>query len=152
MNIHVAIVMPQGSDRDSLVRHVTDQGCAVTVREHPSELLTGAEENWQLGFLDFNGDFGERREVVRKLKERYPRMQLALWLDRSAADLAAEMNELGIRNIYLKPVRFEPIDGLLRAAGKSAAQQARQQRETVKVQEEFRFERIVGESPSIRDA
>ncbi|HET9251005.1 MAG TPA: sigma-54 dependent transcriptional regulator [Candidatus Eisenbacteria bacterium] len=152
MNIHVAIVMQQGPDRDSLVRHVTDQGCAVTVRDHPSELLTGPEENWQLGFLDFNGDFGERREVVRKLKERYPRMQLALWLDRAAADLAAEMNELGVRNIYLKPVRFEPIDGLLRAAGKSAAQQARQQRETVKVQEEFRFERIVGESPAIRES
>jgi two-component system, NtrC family, response regulator AtoC len=152
LNINVAVVMPPGAERDSLVHHISDQGCAVTVTDHPSQLLTRAEESWPLAILDFNGDFGECREVVRKLKERHPRMQLALWLDRSAADLAAEMNELGIRNIYLKPVRFEPIDVLLRAAGKSAAQVARQQRETAKVQEEFRFERIVGQSPAIREA
>ena len=47
---------------------------------------------------------------------------------------------------------LEPIDVLLRAAGKSAAQLARQERETAKVQEEFRFERIVGQSPAIREA
>jgi two-component system, NtrC family, response regulator AtoC len=152
LNINVAVVMPPGAERDSLVHHISDQGCAVTVTDHPSQLLTRAEESWPLAILDFNGDFGECREVVRKLKERHPRMQLALWLDRSAADLAAEMNELGIRNIYLKPVRFEPIDVLLRAAGKSAAQLARQERETAKVQEEFRFERIVGQSPAIREA
>jgi DNA-binding NtrC family response regulator len=152
LNIHVAVVMPPGTERDSLVRHITDQGCAVTVDDHPAELMTRAEENAQLAILDFNGDFGEGREIVRRLKERHPRMQLALWLDRSAADLAAEMNELGIRNIFLKPVRFEPIDGLLRAAGKSAAQAARQQRETAKVQEEFRFDRIVGQSPALRDS
>jgi DNA-binding NtrC family response regulator len=152
LNINVAVVMPQGPERDSLVRHITDQGCALTVFDHAAELLARADEHAQLAILDFNGEFREGRDIVRRLKEKCPRLQLALWLDRSAADLAAEMNELGIRNIYLKPIRFEPIDGLLRAAGKSAAQQARQQRETAKVQEEFRFERIVGESPAIRDA
>ena len=152
LNIHVAVVMPKGSERDSLVRHIEDQGVLVTLAEHPGELLTNGDEHAQLAILDFNGEFGEYREVVKKVKERYPRLQLALWLDRSAADLAAEMNELGIRNIYLKPVRFEPIDGLLRAAGKSAAQQARQQRETARVQEEFRFDRIVGQSPALRES
>jgi transcriptional regulator with PAS, ATPase and Fis domain len=77
-------------------------------------------------------------------------MQLALWLDRTAAAEGAEMNELGIRNIFLKPIRFEPIDGLLKAAGRSAGQQAREQRETARVQEEFRFDRIVGESAQIK--
>ena len=152
MNIHVAVVMPKGAERDSLVRHIEDQGVAVTVSDHPTELLAGGDEHPQLAILDFNGEFAECRDVVKRVKERHPKMQLALWLDRSAADLAAEMNELGIRNIYLKPVRFEPIDGLLRAAGKSAAQQARQQRETVRVQEEFRFDRIVGQSPALRES
>jgi len=62
------------------------------------------------------------------------------------------MNASGIRNIFLKPLRNSAMDGLLQAAAKSVAQQAREQRETARVEQEFRFDRIVGESPAIRRA
>jgi len=168
LNLNVAIIMPAGPDRDRLAEHVEGQGCAVQVADDVTQFLErGQDEGCALGILDFgeahaggttNGaagaapGLGERREAVRLLKQRSPRLQLALWLDRSEAAEGAEMNELGIRNIYLKPVRYEPIDGLLRAAGRSVGQQAREQRETARVQEEFRFDRIVGESAPIREA
>jgi DNA-binding NtrC family response regulator len=160
LNLNVGIIMPAGSERERLIRHVEDSGCPVVVADQVAQFLSsGSAETCTLALLDFgesgNGSddgHSERREAIRTIKERHPRLQLALWLDRSSAAEAAEMNELGIRNLYLKPVRFEPIDGLLKAAGKSAAQQARQQRETAKVQEEFRFDRIVGQSPALRDS
>ena len=157
--------MPPGTERETLAQGIEGQGCTVLVADHVDDFsaLPGSDR-CSLAILDFGSDamlgvggstslkIGDRREAVRLLKGRSPRMQLALWLDRSAAAEAAEMNELGIRNIYLKPVRFEPIQGLLQAAARSAAQHARQQRETARVQEEFRFDRIVGESPAIRAA
>jgi DNA-binding NtrC family response regulator len=159
LNLNVGIIMPAGSERERLVQHVEDSGCPVVTSEHVAEFLASASaESCMLALLDFgdsdNGAPGhaERREAIRSIKERFPRLQLALWLDRSSAAEAAEMNELGIRNLYLKPVRYEPIDGLLKAAGKSAAQQARQQRETARVREEFRFDRIVGQSASLKDS
>ena len=159
MDLNVAVVMPPGSDRDDLVRGIEERGCAVLVADTLSQFSAHANsERCSLAILDFGDEgsgglgAGERREAIRSLKRRVPRLQLALWLDRSAAAEAAEMNELGIRNIYLKPVRFESIQGLLQAAAKSAAQHARQERETARVQEEFRFDRIVGESLAIRSA
>jgi len=178
LNLNVAIIMPPGTERDGLVQHVEEHGCAVQVADDVSQLLArGGDEGCSVGILDFgealvggstsgaatNGaasgadggaapDQGMRREAVRLLKQRSPRMQLALWLDRSAAAEGAEMNELGIRNIFLKPIRFEPIEALLKAAGKSASQHAREQRETARVQEEFRFDRIVGKSPQIHES
>ena len=160
MDLNVAVVMPPGSERDALVRGIEDRGCTVLVADTLSEFSSHAtSDRCSLAILDFGDEgsasiagAGERREAIRTLKGRTPRLQLALWLDRSAAAEAAEMNELGIRNIYLKPVRFESIQGLLQAAAKSAAQHARLERETARVQEEFRFERIVGESPAIRSA
>ena len=158
MNLNVAVIMPEGVERERLIRHVEDTGCPVVVADHVREFLSlGSAETCTLALLDFgdseNGTgHTERRDAVRGIKERFPRLQLALWLDRSSAAEAAEMNELGIRNLYLKPVRYEPIDGLLKAAGKSAAQQARRERETAKVRDEFRFDRIVGQSAALKDA
>ncbi len=171
MNLNVAVIMPPGSARDELVRHVEGQSYAVQVADHLEQFLSrGGGGDCSLAILDFGDGVGsstpagasggngggagqgDRRGAVRRLKESWPAMQLALWLDRSAAADAAEMNELGIRNIYLKPIRFDPIDGLLKAAGRSAAQKARQERETARVQEEFRFDRIVGESRAIRES
>ncbi len=177
LNLNVAIIMPPGAERDGLVEHVEEQGYAVQIADDVSQLIArGGDEGCSVGILDFgesldggptNGaanwdssagsggaiqNHPARREAVRLLKQRSPRMQLALWLDRSAAAEGAEMNELGIRNIFLKPIRFEAIDGLLKAAGKSASQHAREQRETARVQEEFRFDRIVGRSSKIQES
>jgi len=152
--------MPPGSERDALVRGIEERGCAVLVADTFGQFSAHASsDRCSLAILDFGdvgtGDLmgpGERRDAIRSLKRRTPRMQLALWLDRSEAAEAAEMNELGIRNIYLKPVRFESIQGLIQAAAKSAAQHARQERETARVQEEFRFDRIIGDSAAIRSS
>ncbi|HSQ61244.1 MAG TPA: sigma-54 dependent transcriptional regulator [Acidobacteriota bacterium] len=165
MNLNVVLIMPAGPERDALVDHIATQKCAVQVADRVEDFLSrGGEEMCSLAILDF-GDgtlgsgrnssmpgFAERRDAVRRLKEHWPRMQLAAWLDRTYAAEAAEMNELGIRNVYLKPIRYDAVDGLLKAAGRSAVQQAREQRETSRVREEFRFDRILGESPSIRHA
>jgi len=154
--------MPRGPEREALVEQIGRQGGAVHVSEDVGAFLArGGGDGCSLAILEFGPGAGsegagpsasesERKASVRQLKERWPRLQLALFLDRSAAAEAAEMNELGIRNIFLKPVRHEPIEGLLKAAGKSAAQQARQERETARVQDEFRFDRIVGSSPALQ--
>ena len=155
MNLNVAVILPQGAEREGLVRHIEDQGGHVHVADRARDFLNnGAGDGCSLAILDFGPEesFGDRREVVRQLKQRWPKLQLALFLEKSAAADAAEMNELGIRNIFLKPIRFEPIDDLLRVAGKSAVQQAREQRETTRKEEEFRFERIVGESAAMKDS
>lgn len=167
MNLNVAIVMPAGPERDALVDHVATQKCAVQVADRVEDFLSrGGEEMCSLAILDF-GDgslgsgrssaqdppsFAERRDAVRRLKERWPRMQLAAFLDRSNAAEAAEMNELGIRNLFLKPIRYDAVEGLLKAAGRSAVQQAREQRESSRVREEFRFDRILGESPALHQS
>jgi DNA-binding NtrC family response regulator len=167
VNLNVAIVMPAGPERDALVDHVATQKCAVQVADRVEDFLArGGEEMCSLAILDF-GDgslgsgrssssdipsFAERRDAVRRLKERWPRMQLAAFLDRSNAADAAEMNELGIRNLFLKPIRFDAVEGLLKAAGRSAVQQAREQRESSRVREEFRFDRILGESNSLQQS
>ena len=92
-----------------------------------------AESAFTLGVLDFGSrdpaDPVDRRDAVLRLKESWPRMQLALWLDREDAVDAAEMNASGIRNIFLKPLRVSAMDSLLHAAAKSLVQQAREQRE-----------------------
>jgi two-component system response regulator AtoC len=161
--LNVAVVMPPGPEREALVQQIGGQGGAVHVAETLEGFLgQGNGDTCSLAILDFGptdapeGRGGssdpERKESIRKLKERWPKLQLALFLDRSEAAEAAEMNQLGIRNIFLKPVRHEPLEGLLKAAGKSAAQQARQQREHARVQEEFRFDRIIGESPALRQS
>ncbi|MBI4364519.1 MAG: sigma 54-interacting transcriptional regulator, partial [Candidatus Latescibacteria bacterium] len=43
------------------------------------------------------------------------------------------------------------LDGLLRAAGRSVVQAARQQRETARIEQEYRFDRIVGESGALKE-
>ena len=159
--------MPAGPERDALVDHVATQKCAVQVADRVEDFLArGGEEMCSLAILDFGdgslgsgrssspeiSSFAERRETVRRLKERWPRMQLAAFLDRSNAAEAAEMNELGIRNLFLKPIRYDAVEGLLKAAGRSAVQQAREQRESSRVREEFRFDRILGESEVLRQS
>jgi DNA-binding NtrC family response regulator len=154
LNLNVAVIMPPGPEREALVAHIEAQSAAVHTAESVDQYLDGRrDEICSLAILDF-GEGEDRaadhRDAVRRLKERWPRTQLALWLDRAAASDAAEMNELGIRNIFLKPVRMDALDGLLKAAARSVVQQARQQRESARVELEFRFDRIVGESPAIR--
>jgi DNA-binding NtrC family response regulator len=155
LNLNVAVIIPQGAERDSLVQRIEDQGGQVQLWERVRDFISRGEgDGCPLAILDFAPDesFAERREAIRTLKQRWPRLQLALFLDKSEAADAAEMNELGIRNIFLKPIRFEPVDGLLKAASRSAVQHAREQRETARKEEEFRFDRIVGESAAMKDS
>jgi DNA-binding NtrC family response regulator len=93
----------------------------------------------------------QKRDAIRGLKERWPKVQLVVLADR-ASQQAADTLELGVRNIFLKPLNVAQLDGLLRAAGRSVAQAARQQRETARIEQEFRFERIVGESGALKEA
>jgi transcriptional regulator with GAF, ATPase, and Fis domain len=76
---------------------------------------------------------------------------MVVFADRDSQQ-ATESLELGVRNIFLKPLNFTQLEGLLSAAGKSVAQQARQQRESARIEQEFRFDRIVGQSASIQEA
>jgi DNA-binding NtrC family response regulator len=92
-----------------------------------------------------------KRDSLRVMKERWPRVQIVLLTQRTSPD-AAETLELGVRNVLLKPLRIESLDGLLRAASKSVAQLKRQQRESIRIESEFRFDRIMGDSPAIREA
>ena len=155
MNLNVAVIMPPGPERDALAAHIEEAKASVRVADSVDAYLAGrGDDTCRFGVLDFGaGEAGyadDHRDAVRRLKERWPRMQLALWLDRSAAADAAEMNELGIRNILLKPIRYDALDGLLKAAARRAVQQVRQERESARVEQEFRFDRIIGESPAIR--
>ena len=157
MNLNVAVIMPPGAERESLTAHLEKRNAAVLVADSVDQYLAARRDDLcSLAVLDFgNGDHthpGDRRESIRRLKERWPRMQLALWLDRDDAAEAAEMNGLGIRNIFLKPIRNDALDGIVQAAGRSVVQHAREQRESARVEQEFRFERIVGESPALRRA
>jgi DNA-binding NtrC family response regulator len=155
LNLNVAVIMPPGPERESLQGHLEQQNAAVLVADTVDQFLSARhDETCSLGVLDFGARDRsypvDRRDAIRRLKERWPRMQLALWLDREDAADAAEMNASGIRNIFLKPIRNDSLDTLLQAAGRSVVQQAREQRETARVEQEFRFDRIVGESPALR--
>jgi DNA-binding NtrC family response regulator len=159
LNLNVAVIMPPSAERESLLAYLEQRRAAVALADTVDEFLAmRVEEGCSLGVLDFGSHDRadsdrypvDRRDAIRRLKERWPRMQLVLWLDREDAADAADMNAGGIRNIFLKPLRTEALDGLLQAAGRSVVQHAREQRETARVEQEFRFERIVGESPAIR--
>ncbi len=158
MNLNVAVIMPPGPEREALQAHLERQNASVVVAATVEEFLRSPHEesSFTLGVLDFgardHADPEDRRDDVLHLKESWPRMQLALWLDREDAADAAEMNASGIRNIFLKPLRVSAMDSLLQTAAKSVVQQAREQRESARVEQEFRFDRILGESPAIRHA
>jgi DNA-binding NtrC family response regulator len=157
LNLNVAVIMPPGAARESLKAHLERQSASVILADSVDDFLSSNhDEACSLGVLDFGARDGaypaDRRDAVSRLKQSWPRMQLALWLDREDAVDAAEMNASGIRNIFLKPIRNDALDALLRAAAKSVVQQAREQRESARVEQEFRFDRILGESPAIRNA
>ena len=169
MNLNVGIIMPPGPQRDGLVAHVSGLGCAVRVADHADEFVArSGDDPCEVALLDFPrpappeatpppageaepASLAQKRETIRTLKDRWPKVQLVVLSERASQD-ATETLELGIRNVLLKPLRTESLDGLLRAASRSVAQQVRQQRESIRIEEEFRFERIQGESPAIREA
>ena len=162
MNLNVGIIMPPGPERDGLVAHVSEQGCAVRVAARAEEFLArSGDDPCEVALLDFPRPAAvagvepvtleQKREALSSLKARWPKVQLVVLTERASRD-ATETIELGIRNVLLKPLRMESLDGLLRAARRSVAQQVRQQRESIRIEEEFRFERIQGESPAIREA
>src|SRR5262249_30072504 len=93
----------------------------------------------------------QKRQSVRRLRENWPKVQMVVFADRDSHQ-ATETLELGVRNVFLKPVTFTQLDGLLSAAGRSVAQQARLQREHARIEHEFRFERIVGSSLPLQEA
>ncbi len=163
MNLNVAVIMPSGRERDSLVEHLTSRECAVHVGDDVDQYLArSGNESCEIALLEFGpGAPGvpgaltqvleKRREAIRHLKENWPKLQLVVFADRDSQQ-ATETLELGVRNIFLKPVNFTQLDGLLSAAGRSVAQQARQQREHARIEQEFRFDRIVGTSPAIQES
>jgi DNA-binding NtrC family response regulator len=163
MNLNVAVIMPSGRERDSLVEHLTGRECAVRAADDVAQFLARAgNESCEIVLLDFGpGAPGlpavlaqalhEKRESIRRLKEQWPKLQLVVFADRDSQQ-ATETLELGVRNIFLKPINFTQLDGLLSAAGRSVAQQARQQREHARIEQEFRFDRIVGSSAAIQES
>src|SRR2546428_5604449 len=158
MNLNVAVIMPPGQERDSLVEHLGGRECAVRVAHNVSQnLARGGSDFCEIALDDFGPAspglpaaitqaLEQKREAVRSLKENWPKLQLVVFADRDSQQ-ATETLELGVRNIFLKPVNYTQLDGLLSAAGRSVAQQARQQHEHARIEQEFRFERIVGGSP-----
>ncbi len=154
MNLNVAIIMPPGHDRDALLEHVTSQECTVRVADNvPQYLARSKDEACEVALLDFAQatPLDAKRDAIQGLKESWPKVQLVVLADR-ASQQAADTLELGVRNIFLKPLNTTQLDGLLRAAGRSVVQAARQQRETARIEQEFRFERIVGESAALRES
>jgi len=163
MNLNVAVIMPSGRERDSLVDHLTNRECAVRVADDAAQFLArSGNESCEIVLLDFGPPapgmpavltqvLEKKREAVRRLKENWPKLQLVVFADRDSQQ-ATETLELRVRNIFLKPVNFTQLDGLLSAAGRSVAQQARQQREHARIEQEYRFDRIVGSSPAIQEA
>jgi DNA-binding NtrC family response regulator len=166
MKLNVGIIMPPGQERDALLAHVTEQGCAVRVADRAEEFVArSGDDPCEVALLDFpraktqpdsSADpapvpLEQKRDALRVLKDRWPKVQLVVLSERASRD-ATDTLELGIRNVLLKPLRMESLDGLLRAAGRSVAQQVRQQRESIRIEEEFRFDRILGESPAISEA
>jgi DNA-binding NtrC family response regulator len=162
MNLNVAVIMPPGRERDSLVEHLKGRECSVRVADHVNEYLARGNDSCEIALVDFGPcapglpaaitqALDQKRQAVRRLKEQWPKLQLVVFADRDSQQ-ATETLELGVRNIFLKPINFPHLDGLLTAAGRSVAQQARQQREHARIDQEYRFERIVGQSPTILES
>src|SRR5258706_10483580 len=163
MNLNVAVIMPPGDERDSLVGPLTARECAARAADTPAQYLGRyGNEGCEIGLLDFGpGTPGlpgsiaqaleQKRESIQRLKENWPKLQLVVFADRDS-QATTETLELGVRNIFLKPIHYPQLDGLLNAAGRSVAQQARQQRETARIEQEFRFDRIVGQSPAVLES
>ena len=163
MNLNVAVIMPPGRERDSLVEHLASRQCTVKVCDEVELFLARhAGDSCEIALMEFPPDapglpavlaesLEEKRRSVRRLRDNWPKLQMVVFADRDA-QRATETLELGVRNIFLKPINFTQLDGLLSAAGRSVAQQARQQRESARIEQEFRFERIVGQSAAILES
>jgi len=163
MNLNVAVIMAPGRERDSLVEHLTLRQCTVRVADEVAQYLArSGSDSCEIALLEFapvgSGSpeelaeiLEEKRGSVRRLRENWPKLQMVVFADRDSQQ-ATETLELGVRNIFLKPINFTQLDGLLTAAGRSVAQQARQQREHARIELEFRFDRIVGESAAIQES
>ena len=162
MNLNVAVIMPPGRERDALVEHLTLRHCTVRVSDEVATYLArSGSDSCEIALMEFPpagpGSPSEladaleaKRRDVKRLRENWPKVQMVVFADRDSQQ-ATETLELGVRNIFLKPVNYAQLDGLLSAAGRSVAQQARQQREHARIEQEFRFDRIVGQSAAIQE-
>jgi DNA-binding NtrC family response regulator len=163
MNLNVAVIMPPGPERDTLVEHLATRECVVRIADDvPQYLARAGNDSCEIALVDFGVTapglpaaitqaLEQKRDQVRRLKEHWPKVQLVVFTDRDSQQ-ATDTLELGVRNIFLKPINFAQLDGLLTAAGRSVAQQARQQREHARIDQEYRFDRIVGQSAAIQEA
>ena len=163
MNLNVAVIMPPGDERDGLVRHLTARECVARAADNVAQYIARAgNESCEIALVDFGSSspglpaaiaqaLEQKRQSIRRLKETWTKLQLVVFADRDSQQ-ATETLELGVRNIFLKPVNFPQLDGLLDAAGRSVAQQARQQHEHARIEQEYRFDRIVGQSPTIQES
>src|SRR5205085_8033399 len=150
-------------ERDALVEHLTFRQCTVRVSDEvASYLARSGNESCEIALLEFApaGEgtpaelaqvLEEKRRSVRRLRENWPKLQMVVFADRDSQQ-ATETLELGVRNIFLKPIDWSQLDGLLNAAGRSVAQQARQQREHARIEQEFRSERIIGQGAAIQES
>ena len=163
MNLNVAVIMAPGQERDALVEHLTMRQCTVRVADEVAQYLARfGSDSCEIALLEFApvgagspaelaAILEEKRGSVRRLRENWPKLQMVVFADRDTQQ-ATETLELGVRNIFLKPLNFSQLDGLLTAAGRSVAQQARQQREHARIEQEYRFDRIVGQSAAIQES
>ncbi len=163
MNLNVAVIMPPGQERDGLVEHLAGREVVVRVADEVAQYIARAgNDSCEIALVDFGPvapglpaaiaqALEQKRAAVKRLKEHWPKLQLVVFADRDSQQ-ATETLELGVRNIFLKPINYTQLDGLLTAAGRSVAQQARQQREHARIDQEFRFDRIVGQSPAIEES
>jgi DNA-binding NtrC family response regulator len=163
MNLNVAVIMSPGQERDRLAEHLASRECVVRVADDVAHhLARSGNESCEIALVDFGpGAPGlpavitqaleQKRGALQRLKAQWPKLQIVVFADRDSQQ-ATETLELGVRNIFLKPINFPQLDGLLDAAGRSVAQQVRQQREHARIEQEYRFDRIVGKSPAIEEA
>jgi DNA-binding NtrC family response regulator len=163
MNLNVAVIMAPGRERDSLVEHLTMRQCTVRVADEIAQYLArSGSDSCEIALMEFPAAgagspdelkeiLEEKRRSVRRLRENWPKVQMVVFADRDSQQ-ATETLELGVRNIFLKPLNLTQLDGLLSAAGRSVAQQARQQREHARIEQEYRFDRIVGQSAAIQES
>ncbi len=163
MNLNIAIIMPPGGERESLVEHVTSRECTVRVADNvPQYLARAGGDSCEVALLDFGPTapglpaaiaqaLEQKRNAIRQLKEHWPKLQIVVLADRDSQQ-ATDTLELGVRNVFLRPVNPAQLDNLLHAAGKSVAQQARQQREHARIEQEYRFDRIVGQSAALLES
>jgi len=163
MNLNVGVIMPPGGDRDAMAEHITGKDCTVRVADHVSQYLARAgNDSCEVAILDFGPTAAGlpaaiaqaleiKRDAIRQLKEQWPKLQIVVLADRDTQQ-ATDTLELGVRNIFLKPLNLAQLDGLLRAASKSVVQQARQKLEHARIEQEYRFDRIIGQSLAIQEA